>query len=203
MFNTANINSTRIKRGVKPELVQIVKDLEQAAARFALRTDQFAAGKSDICLDLAAKVERYGSFVSEKQQQFALKLIEWAKPRANAPAGTRLPKLFAVMQKHATLHVDPLKLSRRNQDSLVWVMYNGNCVGKIESESLSLFKARLGLAEPKVRSMLAEFEADPLEAAKRYGKLSGRCCSCGRDLTDPASIEMGIGPICATKFGGF
>jgi N-methylhydantoinase A/oxoprolinase/acetone carboxylase beta subunit len=38
-------------------------------------------------------------------------------------------------------------------------MYQGNCVGKIEAESLSLFKARLGAAEPKVRSMLAEFEA--------------------------------------------
>jgi Family of unknown function (DUF6011) len=203
MFDTSNIGWTRVKRGANPGVSPTPEELRAAAERFGVRNDQFAAGKSDICLDLAAKVERYGSFVSEKQQQFALKLIEWAKPRANAPAGTRLPKLFAVMQKHATLHVDPLKLSRRNQDSLVWVMYNDLCVGKIESETLSLFKARLGLAEPKVRSMLAEFEADPLEAAKRYGKLSGRCCSCGRDLTDPASIEMGIGPICAQRFGGF
>jgi hypothetical protein len=95
-----------------------------------------------------------------------------------------------------------LKLARKNQDSLVWVMYNGNCVGKIEAESLSLFRARLGAAEPKVRSLLAEFESDPLAAAQKYGKLSGRCCSCGRDLTDPVSIENGIGPICQMRFGG-
>jgi hypothetical protein len=202
MFNTSNLGSTRVCRGANPDVSPTPAELRDAAARFAVRNDQFAAGKSDICLDLAAKVERYGSFVSEKQQEFAAKLIEWSKPRAGAPVGTRLPKLFEVMQRHATLHVDPLKLARKNQDSLVWVMYQGNCVGKIEAESLSLFKARLGAAEPKVRALLTEFEADPLAAAQKYGKLSGRCCSCGRDLTDPASIEMGIGPICATKFGG-
>lgn len=50
------------------------------------------------------------------------------------------------------------------------------------------------------RALLAEFEGAPLAAAMRYGKLSGRCCSCGRELTDPESIDAGIGPICAGKF---
>jgi hypothetical protein len=27
----------------------------------------------------------------------------------------------------------------------------------------------------------------------------GKCCRCGRKLTDPESIESGIGPICATR----
>jgi len=34
----------------------------------------------------------------------------------------------------------------------------------------------------------------------KYGKLAGRCCSCGRELTDDDSIEAGIGPVCARKF---
>jgi hypothetical protein len=42
---------------------------------------------------------------------------------------------------------------------------------------------------------------DPLNAAIQYGKVSGECSCCGRELTDPQSIERGIGPICATKFG--
>jgi len=42
---------------------------------------------------------------------------------------------------------------------------------------------------------------DPLTAAIQYGKVSGSCSCCGRELTDPQSIERGIGPICATKFG--
>lgn len=29
----------------------------------------------------------------------------------------------------------------------------------------------------------------------------GRCCRCGRTLTDPTSISLGIGPECREKFG--
>lgn len=39
-----------------------------------------------------------------------------------------------------------------------------------------------------------------LEEAKAYGRLYGRCCDCGRRLTDEASIAEGIGPICAAKW---
>ena len=41
---------------------------------------------------------------------------------------------------------------------------------------------------------------DPVAAAKAYALKSGRCCVCGRKLTVPSSIEMGIGPECASKF---
>lgn len=39
-----------------------------------------------------------------------------------------------------------------------------------------------------------------LEDAKEFGALYGTCCVCGRTLTNEASIEAGIGPICASKF---
>ncbi len=42
---------------------------------------------------------------------------------------------------------------------------------------------------------------NPSEYARMTGKATGRCCCCGRELTDPKSIEDGIGPICATKWG--
>lgn len=210
MFNTSNLGSTRVTTGPRnDDVAKMIQDLEQAAARFALRRDQFAAGKSDICLDLAAKLERFGSFASPKQAEFAAKLVAWSQPRKPemiADWGRAVPKLFAVMQRHSTLHVDPLKLSRRNQDSLVWIMFNGACVGKIEGERATVWKhkaAAAGTTPLAVLALIEEFEADPLAAAKKYGKESGRCCSCGRDLTDPVSIENGIGPICATKFGGF
>lgn len=44
--------------------------------------------------------------------------------------------------------------------------------------------------------------ADPENAAIAYGKTFGVCSCCGRDLTDPASVERGIGPICADNFFG-
>jgi hypothetical protein len=39
-----------------------------------------------------------------------------------------------------------------------------------------------------------------LEDGKKYGKLYGVCCVCGRVLTDENSIQAGIGPVCANKF---
>ena len=43
--------------------------------------------------------------------------------------------------------------------------------------------------------------ADPYAAAKLYGQNTGTCSCCARELTNPLSIELGIGPICRDKFG--
>lgn len=48
---------------------------------------------------------------------------------------------------------------------------------------------------------LAIIAEDPREAAIRYGQKTGTCACCGRGLTNHASIELGIGPICAEKWG--
>lgn len=48
---------------------------------------------------------------------------------------------------------------------------------------------------------LAIIAADPKGAAVRYGQKTGECACCGRELTKHASIEVGIGPICAQKWG--
>lgn len=39
-----------------------------------------------------------------------------------------------------------------------------------------------------------------LEEAKAFGRETGVCMVCGRELTNPASIEDGIGPVCSSKF---
>jgi hypothetical protein len=46
--------------------------------------------------------------------------------------------------------------------------------------------------EPKMRM--------DLDAAKKYGQETGQCLVCGRTLTNPDSIEAGIGPVCASRF---
>jgi len=43
--------------------------------------------------------------------------------------------------------------------------------------------------------------ADPKAAAQAYGLESGECALCHRTLTTPASIALGIGPVCAQKAG--
>lgn len=54
--------------------------------------------------------------------------------------------------------------------------------------------------EEKVEVLAALEAFGHLEAAKLYGKITGRCSICGTQLTNPQSIEAGIGPICAKKF---
>lgn len=51
-----------------------------------------------------------------------------------------------------------------------------------------------------IRNLSAD-TALPLEEAKKFGALYGTCCVCARTLTDENSIEAGIGPVCATRFG--
>ena len=193
--------------------------LLDAARRFEARTDAFAQGKGATCRDIAQKLARFGSFASDKQREFAEKLVLWSQPKVELwsvsdavavltpkvnPDEIATPKLHTVLQKHATFHVGDFKITRRNQDQLCWIVFRDRgAVGKIDNGMTSLWfhKARNAGADIDVlRALIHELEANPLVAAVKYGRLSGRCCSCGRDLTDPSSIEAGIGPICATKF---
>ena len=43
--------------------------------------------------------------------------------------------------------------------------------------------------------------SDPDAAARAYGLRTGVCSCCGRGLTNGLSIDLGIGPICRSKFG--
>lgn len=48
---------------------------------------------------------------------------------------------------------------------------------------------------------LTAIAADPRGEAIKYGQRTGTCSCCGRTLTNEGSIEAGIGPICASKWG--
>lgn len=50
-------------------------------------------------------------------------------------------------------------------------------------------------------AILLMFEHEPLVVAANYGRETGCCCFCARQLTDKRSVTAGYGPICAEKFG--
>lgn len=84
------------------------------------------------------------------------------------------------------------------------VTKKGNWTGWVFVKSVS--DDRLGSQKPgatyrgKYEAELKLIAADPLAAAIAFGRETGTCCCCGRTLTNPESIEAGIGPICATRF---
>lgn len=51
------------------------------------------------------------------------------------------------------------------------------------------------------RDRIVAVASNPAAAAKAYGQRTGQCSCCGRELTNHASIDLGIGPICAKRYG--
>lgn len=70
--------------------------------------------------------------------------------------------------------------------------------GRIDPEGRAFLR---DTAPDPVKAVLKEFNDNPEAAIKVQGLRTGQCCCCGRELTDPVSIERGIGPICADKWG--
>ncbi len=56
-------------------------------------------------------------------------------------------------------------------------------------------------ASPAVIALLRAMATDPAGTAAAYGRLTGACCFCSIDLSDPTSVDVGYGRICARKFG--
>lgn len=57
------------------------------------------------------------------------------------------------------------------------------------------------LSDADLLNSLQQIAQNPTIAAKVYGQQTGNCSCCGKELTRKDSIERGIGPICAEKFG--
>jgi hypothetical protein len=54
---------------------------------------------------------------------------------------------------------------------------------------------------PEQEQTVVGLIADPKGYAEAYGLRTGVCCICSKQLTNEDSVNRGIGPICARKFG--
>ena len=108
--------------------------------------------------------------------------------------------------KRLTLRFEGINVKPNRDNTALWVTSQS----ETEMGDYGLKPKYLGKVTPQgcdsrlsdtVKEVILSAANDPLNAAIRYGKVSGECSCCGRELTDPRSIERGIGPICATKFG--
>lgn len=52
-----------------------------------------------------------------------------------------------------------------------------------------------------LQEYLLRIARDPINAAKEYAALMGRCSFCDAPITDAGSVEVGYGPICAKHWG--
>ncbi len=147
--------------------------------------------------------------------------VEWtAKREQAAPVAdvTALEQAFAVARERAKLpgakgiFTKPLKLTHgevsvaisspkpgSKWDGMLFVRD-----AKDDERKLGYFKGgkffRQGATPVEEQAVLA-VAATPLEAVKAYAKAWSECGICGRMLLKAESIEAGIGPICAGKYG--
>lgn len=132
---------------------------------------------------------------------------ERAKVEAAAPVVTmdKIEAAFALASQRKAnpiLRLDTFKFSTAQADSrnpgAIYVKEAGTYLGKIAGGK---FVRKFGSCDDVTESRILAAAASPEEAAIAYGRQFSKCSICGQTLTDPTSIERGIGPICAGKFG--
>jgi hypothetical protein len=192
------------------------KALEAALPYVATKDQGFA-------LSLLNGFRQYGRF-SDRQRPYAESFancfpasIERAPYEApenpvvtrTAPAATPAllcPNICGTvnLNRFSRFSIGKLTLSLKNDGSVIWVKWNDLIAGSIDSATHAfrpshryIFSAT---SHTDCRAALIAVEADPLAAAKQDGVLTGRCSCCGRALTEPTSIAIGVGPICLAKF---
>lgn len=162
----------------------------------------------------AAGNDFYGSLLAQYERRGDLSDKQWAcvaramqpKPANSKIDVSRIKQLFADASKSGlkrpAFRCEDVEISQaaatgRNPGALYVKANDGSYQGKIVGDEFMPVRD----VNANTAAALVAIAADPLAAAVRYGKLTGRCACCGRELTDPESVARGIGPVCETRWG--
>jgi hypothetical protein len=173
-----------------------------------------AAGRgNEFGSSLLSSLRGYGS-LTERQVAAIERIVSQEAERAAQgqaydaagarPAPLVMPRTLDVVAKFARVTVGEIGIVKKNAEDLWWIKSGDTLVGRLDAQGAALFGRRIreaGLETTAIRAALEALEADPLAAIKAHGLATGTCGCCGRELTDPVSIERGIGPICADRLG--
>lgn len=159
-----------------------------------------------------AVVEKWHTAAKEREAQKAAQKEREQTPCAVSEKFVELFGLFAnakaAQKAKPILRAEGLRISEAKESSR-----NAGCLYVTDAESHWEDRTYLGKITPAgefVRSrdctdeQAAAVESvaiNPLEAALNYGRVTGSCSCCGRELTNHKSVEDGIGPICREKWG--
>lgn len=94
-----------------------------------------------------------------------------------AGGASKFPGSVVIVNKHSKRYVGRIDLTGRYLPSPAYPM------------------------QVHVIETLKALSADPAGTAAAHGKATGACCFCNTGLTDPKSLGVGYGPICAGHYG--
>jgi len=149
-----------------------------------------------------------------RDAEYAAQRAQQAEQRMQAAPLVDVSKLVAAFEfrakaaKKAILRFNGVTLSLKNDGVTIYVKstdrkvegqygLQGEYLGKIVEGRFVATRA----CTPADIEALKVAAADPLVAAVAYGRTTSSCSCCGLTLTNALSIELGIGPICRSKWG--
>ena len=193
------------------ENAELFKEMNPVEYEFLLKN----ATWSDFYKSLFDNVEKYGD-LTEKQMNCVREGIarEEEKERKKEEQTTTGIDLKVVHEKFNKARENKIKrpVMRLEKIKLSRAPDNGVNAGHIYVKDIDT-SAYYGKVTPEgtfkpvyngpewVGPYLLDVAQDVLKAARTYGLKTGVCSCCGRELTKNESIEAGIGPICAGKWG--
>jgi len=191
---------------------QVAEILEANFAKLSERDQEFAQS-------LLTSIKRYNG-ISSKQEYWLRQLAERSTAKPAEKVKIDLKSINALFDKAAANLKHPSIVIADDEQSyrLSVASDRASVPGSINVTSLGSFSERqwygrihpsTGVFQPSGRgkqpaglvSALEAFAADPAGVAAVYGRKTGSCCFCSRELTDGRSIEVGYGPVCADRYG--
>lgn len=173
----------------------------------------FARSVYDALMQYGSLTERQHATVTRLRladaERAAARKAEAAAREANAPTVdvALIEKAFAAAQangiKRPRMVLNGLKFSLapahgRNAGALYVVRKSDDqYLGKIMGGRFT----RVRECTDEQEAEIVRIASNPHAEAVAYGQRTGNCCICNRELTNHASIDAGIGPICAEKYG--
>ena len=172
--------------------------LREAVAKYGgLTSAQLAAGRKCIaglneakqikCAEAADRHKEAAPLVDSSGLMSALQRAKAAKLKG--------PKIVVeILGNRYTFTLAP---ANGTNPGAIYVSRNGDWIGKLV-DGHYVQVAEGDDATEAVRIACRDIRG----AAVAYGRKTGVCSCCGRELTDPVSVEKGIGPICEGKYFG-
>lgn len=173
-----------------------------------------ANGWSSFFISMLQAYEKYGSLtdnqvraINSSQAKIAARRIEREERREAAKVIVDLSTIVEMFNKarqsglkRTKYHAEGLTLQPAGEQSrnagAIYVHRGVEYIGKVVNGQFM----PTWTAHDDDKKALLIIADNPKEAAVNWGKRTGRCSCCGRELTDPDSIAAGIGPICASKW---
>lgn len=168
---------------------EFASSLEQAVLKWGDLTEKQLAS-AQKCVDARKTAQQARSAMIEAAPEVSLDPVEKAFQKAKE-SGIKYPKLNLDVFK-----LSPASDSGKNSGA-IYVKEGETYLGKVTGGKF----LRTRDCTDEQQAKVLEVATDPKAAAIAYGKRFGSCAVCRRELSNEESINLGIGPICASRFG--